>query len=104
MQEEKKALKEKKRKLPYYPPTHKDLDLERDIDDIIYKSGDEEIKKSWISRIASEYKRFKYNIMKKYGIQEIYVDIMFFLFELFIAILLIYFIMIIVLHFKGRIR
>jgi len=104
MQEEKRVLKEKKNKLPYYAPTHKDLDLKIDIDDIIYKSEDEEIKESWISHLASRYKRFKYKIIKKYGIQEIYVDIMFFLFEIFIAISLIYIIMIIVLYFKGRIR
>ena len=94
----------RKEKLPYLPPTQKILDIDRDTNDIIYPPDLESRKdpKGLFHKMAAYSSKMKYRLMKKFNLSEIYTDILFFVIELFIAVLIIYMIMRVLLIFKGR--
>lgn len=103
-EKEKKEKKMRKEKLPYLPPTQKILDIDRDTNDIIYPPDLESKRdaKGFFHRMAAFSSKFKYRLMKKFNMPEIYTDILFFVLELFIAVLIIYIIMRVLIIFRGR--
>jgi hypothetical protein len=103
IEKEKKEKKEKREKLPYLPPTQKILDIEKDMNDVIYPPDLEERKeqRGFFKRMSASTNKFKYRIMKKFNLPEIYTDILFFTIEFLIAVLIIYIIMRILLAFKA---
>lgn len=104
IEKEKKEKKVKREKLPYLPPTQKILDMDKDSNDIIYPPDLEEKKESagFFKKLSINSNKFKYKIMKRFNIPEIYADILFFLIELSIAVSFIYILMRILIIYKGR--
>ena len=104
IEKEKKEKKVKREKLPYLPPTQKILDMDKDYNDIIYPPDLEDKKepKGFFKKLSIYSNKFKYKIMKRFNIPEIYADILFFLIELSIAVFFIYFLMRILIIYKGR--